>query len=187
MKWTKRQSGVRLSHDDWGIMSLISMSCLLIGCYDSLEPPPLCFESTERPPVDEERLMRTFRLGVSGYCSSDRITCQEIWTGFSEQELKANPYYYFKYPYISLIQEVPISEESPFSLCQIPDRCELPQCECFQTADCDEGEVCVGRGFVTGEKPEWLTACLPACAEGSGCTLSSEPSDCEQFCYSAPN
>ena len=173
-------------------LSLITRSLLLFhftaGCYDDPGAVPECFESNEKPMFDEERLLRSFQIGTSGYCASDRLSCLEIWTGYTEEALTQNRSFYASYPFISLIETSPISETSPFSLCHLPERCESPECDCFTTADCEGGSVCVGQAFLADRIYEKRTICLPVCTDESTCErLRGESSHCiSENCYLPP-
>ena len=172
---------------------LYTISLVLIGllnaCYTDLKPPPECYEANVDILPNEDRLNNIFNAGVSGYCSTERISCLEIWTGYTEEELSEYRTYYATYPYISLIEEQMIAGAPSFSLCVLPTTCEAPECGCVTNQDCDQGTVCVGAGFFsnTSTTPSKRTTCLPVCDEQSSCTRQQEKSYCaEERCLLPP-
>lgn len=173
-----------MSESHFIITLMISISISISACYEELSPPPQCFESSGDISFNDQSMRLRYTQRYANYCAAGAFTCLEAWTGMNQTQLSQNKEYYSQYPYLSLIKSDPLSEDSPFSICSLPAQCELPTCECEHLRDCQDTEVCVGRGFIGSGDQMPLTECLPICTPNGSCDGKSSGTYCSiEHCF----
>ena len=169
------------------IYGLGLVSFLLSACYEKLDEPPPCFEIEELAEVSAQELEIRLTLGQANYCADENFSCQEIWTGQTKERLReSKDYYYFSYPYLSLIENEKVGDDSPFMICTLPTTCEEPECECMTSKDCSNNSHCVGDGLFgqIGNNMGKKTRCLAECPSQSinGENLCGLPGSTLEYC-----
>ena len=173
-----------MSESHFIITLMISIS--ISACYEELSPPPQCFESSgDIRSIDNMKIRdQQYANRSANHCAVGSFTCLEAWTGMNQTQLSQNKEYYSLYPYLSLIKSDRLSEDSLFSICSLPAQCELPTCECEHTRDCQDTEVCVGRGFIGSGDQIPLTECLPICNPNGSCADEDAKTYCSiEHCF----